>query len=175
MHATIHEGKWSFQRTLCFGLDRTVLQTIILEAELYQICVWAQNLVVLFIACPCLVSHLLHDPGSQPQWPAQRGLPLLPSTTWAEDTKSLVVDRKLDRNSLFNWITMTFSFPPWSPKCWNICNFPQALLLPFPAHPVLAVRIPCSKISPSTWVCESKLDPVHCLFGWIFCPLLLPL
>lgn len=42
------------------------------EEKLYQICVWAQY----FTACPCLVCHLL----AQPQWPALRGLPLLPST-----------------------------------------------------------------------------------------------
>lgn len=69
---------------------------VILKTELYQICVWAQNLVVPFIACPCLVSHLLHDPGSlhSSAWAATPAF-----NSMAVDTKSLVVDRKLDKNS----------------------------------------------------------------------------
>lgn len=95
----------------------------------------------------------------------------------AEDAKSLVVDRKLDRNSsvIFHLNYSDLFFPPRSSKYWNICNFPQAVLLPFPAHPVLAGRIPCSKISPGTWIHDSKLEPPHCLSGCIFCPLFLPL
>lgn len=169
----VHEGKWSFQRTLCFGLNRTVLQSSWRQNCTRSVCGhkiwWCLSLPV---RVWCLTSCMIQAPCT-----AQLGLPLLPSTAWQWTQNHLWWIGSLTRiqASLFTWITMTFYFPPCSSKCWNICNFPQALLLPFPAHPVLAGRTPCSKISPGTWVHESKLDPAHCLFGWIFCPIFLPL
>lgn len=112
MHATIHEGN-EVSKGLCFGLTRTVLQTIIPETECTRAVCGHKIWWCLSLPVWCLTSCMLQAPCTasvaSSAWAATPAF-----TTLAEDTKSLVVDRKLDRNSrvTFHLNYSGLFFPP---------------------------------------------------------------
>jgi len=91
----MQEGKRSFQRTLCVGLNRAVSQIIILEMGLCHLCPGGEDLAVPSVSCPCrrlvkaaCVASVARGSVSCLCCLQQQG----------SRHKKLVMDRKLDRN-----------------------------------------------------------------------------